>query len=150
LISYGCGSDGEEPATVRIHNFFTNPDTPAQPPWTICEASYLGADFGKIELDQTSQAHEVVAGLDYVLMVAAWDDPSCAVEHCLPIATKNEEETVPGQERTIVLDMPNHQGPCPPEGIQPIPQAQYDRIRALYPDYGFPTYAQRTDAPQCH
>lgn len=149
FMAASCGSEAEQPATVRIKNFFNNPETPAQPPWTLCQASYQGVDFGKIELDQTSAAHEVEAGLDYVLMVAAWDDPSCAVAHCLPIATKNEEETVPGQARTIAIDMPNHQGPCPPEGIQPIPRAQYDRILALFPDYGFLPYDRRTDLPQC-
>lgn len=149
LCAAGCGGGDEAPALVHIKNFFNNPDAPRQPPWTICHASYMGVDFGKIELGQTSAEHEVKAGLDYVLMVAAWDDPTCAVEHCLPIATKNEEETVPGQQRTIAIDMPNHQGPCPPEGVQPIPQAQYDRIRALFPEYNFLPYDQRLSLPQC-
>jgi MoxR-like ATPase len=82
-------------------------------------------------------------------MVAAWDDPSCALENCLPIASKNEEEVVDGQRRTIVIGLPNHQGPCPPEGVPPIPEAQYERIRALWPSYGFEPYADRAQNPQC-
>ena len=96
-------------------------------------------------------AAEADAGLDYVLMVCAWEDPSCAAEHCLPIASKNEEETIAGQERTIVINVPNHQGPCPPEalGIPPVPQDLYDQILDLWPEYGFKPYAERTENPQC-
>jgi hypothetical protein len=45
--------------------------------------------------------------------------------------------------------MPNHQGPCPPEGVAPIPEAQYERIRELWPDYGFTAYEDRKQNTQC-
>jgi len=151
LLAVGCGSDTEDPATVRIENDFDNTTFERQPPWTICEASYRGAFWTDIGIGETSEPAEATPGLDYVLMVASWEDPSCAPEHCLPLASKNEEETIAGQERTIVINVPNHQGPCPPEalGIEPIPQDLYDRILALWPDYGFLPYDQRRDNPQC-
>jgi hypothetical protein len=37
----------------------------------------------------------------------------------------------------------------PPEGVAPIPQAQYDRIRELWPELGFKPYAERTENTQC-
>lgn len=146
-----CGSDSEDPATVRIENDFDNPDFERQPPWHICKAYYQGATFEDIALGEISDPQEADAGLDYVLMVCAWDDPTCAVAHVLPIASKNEEETIAGQERTIVMNVPNHQGPCPPNipEIQPIPEDLYDRILALWPEYGFKPYDQRTENPQC-
>jgi hypothetical protein len=143
-----CGGD-EATARVRLHNDFLNPDTPRQPPWTICQSSYQGVEFGRISLEAMSDELEVPAGLDHVLMVAAWLDPSCAVENCLPIASRNEEEVVDGQRRTIAINMPNHQGPCPPEGIQPIPEALYNRILARWPGYQFKPYAERAQNPQC-
>ena len=145
----GCGDDEEGTASVKIKNDFNNPDMAYQPPWTICESSYLGVEFGEIGEGETSSAHDVSPGLDYVLMVAAWNDPDCAPEHCLPLASKNEEEAVDGQTRTIALNMPNHQGPCPPEGTAPIPEAQYNRILELWPDYDFKPYDQRTENTQC-
>jgi hypothetical protein len=144
-----CGTDDAGSAMVRLKNDFDTPEMPANPPWTVCASAYGGVEFGKLALGATSDEHEVPAGLDYVLMVAAWDDPDCNPAHCLPIASKNEEEVVDGQTRTIAINMPNHQGPCPPEGVAPIPQAQYDRILALWPSYGFRPYAERTDNPQC-
>ena len=145
----GCGSDEDGVATVQIKNDFNNPEMDFQPPWTICESAYLDVEFGSIGTGETSEAQEVVPGLDYVLMVAAWDDPTCAPEHCLPIASKNEEEVVDGQTRIIAINLPNHQGPCPPEGVPPIPQAQYDRILELWPAYNFKPYAERAENPQC-
>jgi hypothetical protein len=147
----GCGEDGEkvEKAQVRLHNDFNNPSMARQPPWTICQASYLGASFGRIPWGEQSGVQEVEPGLDFVLIVAAWDDPDCNPENCLPLASKNEEEVVEGQERTIALNLPNHQGPCPPEGVQPVPEAQYNRILQLWPQYNFKPYAQRTENPQC-
>lgn len=139
----GCGG-GSGSATVGIRNDFGT-----MPPWTICHANYLDVEFGTIAIGATSDPQEVSPGLDYVLMVAAWDDPSCAPENCLPIATAGEEEVVDGQVRTITVAMANHQGPCPPEGVAPIPQAQYDRILQLYPEYGFKAYADRAQNPQC-
>lgn len=151
MLSACSPSDSTDasPALVRIANDFNNPEMAFQPPWTICESSFLGVAFGEIDLGQTSAPREVQAGLDYVLMVAAWDDPTCAPQHALPIATKNEEEVVAGQARTIYVNLTSHQGACPPEGVAPIPQAQYDRILQLWPDYGFLPYDQRTDNPQC-
>jgi hypothetical protein len=149
VAAAGCGLAGEEMANVRIKNDFNNPELAFQPPWTICAASYLDVEFGKVGTGQTSAAREVVPGLDYVLMVAAWDDPACAPEHCLPIASKNEEEVVEGQSRTIAINLPNHQGPCPPEGVQPIPKGQYERILARWPQYEFKPYDQRAENPQC-
>jgi hypothetical protein len=146
---WSCGTEDEGSGRVRIQNDFNNPDMPFQPPWTICESSYALVDFGKVDIDATSAEHEVPAGLDYVLMVAAWDDPACAPENCLPIASATEEEVVDGQTRTIAINLASHQGACPPEGVAPIPQEQYDRILALWPDYGFRPYAQRTENPQC-
>jgi len=148
LFFSACGSE-QGSALVTVKNDFNNPEMDFQPPWTICQSSYLGVEFGKIDLGQLSEEKEVSPGLDYVLMVAAWDDPSCAPEHCLPIASKNEEEVVDGQQREIDINLPNHQGPCPPEGVPPIPQQQYERILQLLPDYNFKPYDQRTENPQC-
>jgi hypothetical protein len=146
----GCGGlDEGEPAYASIKNDFNNPEMPKKPQWTICRSSYLGVDFGRIDLDVTSPELEVPAGLDNVLMAAAWEDPACAVENMLPIASKNEEEILPGQHRTLYINMPNHQGPCPPEGVQPIPRTLYDRMLALWPDLGFLPYDQRTQNPEC-
>jgi hypothetical protein len=146
-----CNSTGpEKEATVRIKNYFNNPDiTSFQPPWTIMESSYRGVEFGKIMIGDSSSAKTVQPGLDYVLMVASWDDTSGDPAHCLPLASKVEEEVVGGQTRTIVIQLSNHQGPCPPEGVQPIPEAQYERIRQLWPEYNFKPYAQRAENPQC-
>ena len=150
-ISVGCADDEEEDAVaqVRIKNDFNNAELDYQPPWTICSASYLGVKFGKLDLGETSAEKEVAPGLDYILMVAAWDDPTCAPENCLPIASKNEEEVVDGQTRTIAVNMPNHQGPCPPEGVPPIPEETYNRIRALWPKYDFKPYDERTENTEC-
>ncbi len=146
--SWACGED-EGTARVQIGNDFDNPEAPRRPPWTICKSSYLGVEFGRIGWGETSAVREVAPGLDYVLMVAAWDDPDCRAENCLPIASRDEEEVVDGQTRTITIGLANHQGPCPPEGIVPIPEAVYERIRRLWPEYGFQPYAQRTQNPQC-
>ena len=145
----GCEDDEDAVAYVSIFNDFNNEEMDYQPQWTICESSYLGVEFGGIDLDATSAEEEVEPGMDYVLMVAAWADPTCAPENCLPIASKNEEEVVDGQTRTIDINLANHQGPCPPEGVQPIPQAQYDRILELWPDYDFKAYDERTENTQC-
>ena len=136
LLLTACG-DGGGTAHVSLKNDFDNPLMAANPPWTICHSSYLGVELGPIEIGKTSPQVAVTPGLDNVLMVAAWNDPTCAVAHCLPIASKNEEEVVDGQTRTIAINMPNHQGPCPPQGVQPVSQALYDRILALWPSYGF-------------
>jgi hypothetical protein len=153
LVLVACSEDGDDgggdTATVSIHNDFDNAEFDRQPPWTICEASYGGTEFGKVGISETSEEQTVEAGLDYVFMVAAWADPDCAAENCLPIASRNEEEVLPGQTRTISINVPNHQGPCPPEGVQPIPEDLYDRILALWPAYGFLPYAERTENPQC-
>jgi len=147
--AWSCGTEEDGSGRVQLKNDFDNPEMTFQPPWTICESSYGGVEFGKIETGATSAEHEVPAGLDYVLMVAAWDDPTCAPENCLPIASKNEEEVVDGQTRTIAINLPNHQGPGPPEGVAPIPQELYDRILALWPEFDFEPYAQRTENTQC-
>ncbi len=151
ITAAGCNDDDDDraAATVRIHNDFDNPELERRPPWTICESSYRGVEFGRIEIGETSEAQTVTPGLDYVLMVASWDDPSCARENCLPIASKNEEEVVDGQTRTIAINAPNHQGPCPPEGVPPIPEAQYERILELWPDYDFLPYDERAENPEC-
>ena len=143
-----CGQSNPT-ATVSIKNDFNNPQMSYKPQWTICESSYLGVQFGKILLDATSTAQKVSPGLDYVLMVAAWQDPTCNPAKCLPIASKKEEETVDGQTRTIYINMANHQGPCPPEGVSPIPEAQYNEILQLWPSYNFKPYAERTQNTQC-
>jgi len=145
----GCDDGDEAVAWVEIKNDFDNPEMDFQPPWTICKSSYLGVEFSKIERGETSEELEVSPGLDYVLMVAAWNNPDCDPENCLPIASRNEEEVVDGQSRTIFINLPNHQGPCPPEGVQPIPRELYDRILELWPEYGFLPYDQRTENPQC-
>lgn len=148
-MTLACETDNEGSARVEIKNDFNNPEMDFQPPWTICESSYLDVEFGKIGPGETSSSQDVVPGLDYVLMVAAWNDPSCAREKCLPIASKNEEEVVDGQTRTIFINLPNHQGPCPPEGVPPIPKQQYDRILSLWPEYDFKPYDQRAENTQC-
>ena len=149
LASSGCESDDEEPAYVIIHNDFDNPEMSFNPPWTICESFFGGTFFGKVGIGEMSEELEVEPGLGYVLFVAAWDDPDCNPENCLPIATRNEEEVVSGQHRTIAINMPNHQGPCPPEGISPIPQDLYEQILELWPDYDFLPYDRRTENTQC-
>lgn len=149
LLLAACGGDDDEIAYVSLANDFNNPGRTFRPPWTLCESSYRGVDFGKISLDATSAELEVPAGLDYVLMVAAWNSPTCEDASLVPLASKVEEEVVPGQHRTIYLNLANHQGPCPPEGVPPIPEAQYERIRALWPEYDFPPYADRATLPQC-
>lgn len=150
LPLFGCGDDeAGASTTVILENDFDNPEFERKPPWTICRASYGGAEFGPIAIGEASEPREVEPGLDYVLMVAAWGDPSCAVESCLPIASRNEEEVVEGQHRTLFINVPNHQGPCPPEGVPPIPEALYARVLELWPEYDFLPYAQRTENPQC-
>jgi hypothetical protein len=150
LSIIGCNEDDEEDvAFVTIHNDFDNPEMDFNPPWTICEAYYGGTEFGGVGIGETSEELEVTPGIDNVLMVASWGDPSCAPEHCLPIASRNEEEVVAGQHRVIAINLPNHQGPCPPEGVQPIPQELYDAILDLWPEYGFLPYDQRTENTQC-
>ena len=117
-----CGdASGDANGFAGIQNDFNYTQFDFQPPWSICKASHNGIEFDKIAIGETSDKQEVPAGLDYVLMVAAWADPDCKPENCLPIATKNEEELVKGQTRTIAINLPSHQGPCPPEGTAPIP-----------------------------
>lgn len=145
----GCGSDEDGVAYVSIKNDFNNPQMSFQPPWTICESSYMNTDFGKLALDAASEEKLVKPGLGYVLMVAAWNDPSCAAASALPIASKNEEEVVAGQHRTIAINLANHQGSCPPEGVAPIPEELYNQILTLWPAYGFQPYAQRTQNTEC-
>ncbi len=150
LAACGGSDNGSGVARVQIQNDFNDPQiTGFQPPWTICRSSYQGVEFGKIDIGATSDPQDVPAGFDNVLMVAAWDDPSCDPAHSLPIATKNKEEVVSGQTRTIAVAMSNHQGPCPPEGVVPIPEETYDRILALWPEYHFKAYADRAQNPQC-
>ena len=148
VLGLGC-DDGDDVAYVAIHNYFDNPDNSFNPPWTICESSYLGVEFGTIEIGATTAELRVTPGLDYVLMVAAWDDPTCDPANALPIASKVEEEVVTGQHRTIVIALSNHQGPCPPEGVAPIPEEQYEQVRALWPSYGFQPYADRAQNTLC-
>lgn len=136
-------------AYVQIKNDFNNPEMDFQPPWTICRAAFLDAEVGLLRQGDESDEVEVTPGLGHVLMVAAWDDPSCAPENALPIASRNEEEVVGGQHRTIAINLPNHQGPCPPEGVAPIPEDLYERIRALWPEFAFKPYAERTENAQC-
>jgi hypothetical protein len=152
LVSFCDTTDphASKKATVRIKNYFNNPSVTAfQPPWTIMECSYRGVEFGKIGIGDSSDVREVEAGIDYVLMVASWDDPMGADSNCLPIASKVMEEVVEGQTRTIVIGLSNHQGPCPPEGVQPIPEVLYEKIRQLWPQYNFKPYAQRNENPEC-
>lgn len=149
-IVLSCGTNpSNDPTVVRIKNNFNDTTEARRPPWTICKCSYRGVEFGKILQGDTSAAHEVEAGLDYVLMVAAWADTACSTSNCLPIASKIEEEVVEGQTRVISIQASNHQGPCPPQGIEPIPENLYNRILALWPEYGFEAYANRTLNPQC-
>lgn len=145
----GSGSDGDDVAYASIKNDFNNPEMSFKPPWTICRSSYLGVDFGPIALDAISAELPVKPGLDNVLMVAAWNDPTCSPATALPIASKNAEEIVTGQHRTIAINLANHQGACPPEGVAPIPEALYDRILALWPEFNFQPYALRTQNTEC-
>lgn len=149
VMSAGCGGEGDGTALVQIKNDFDNPAIDVQPPWTICRSSYLGVAFGTIGIGETSETREVVPGLDHVLMVGAWDDPTCAPERCLPLASRNEEEVVDGQTRIVSINMPNHQGPCPPEGVQPVSRELYERILQLWPEYDFKPYDQRLENPKC-
>jgi hypothetical protein len=150
LAAVGCGGiDDKDVAYASIKNDFNNPAMSFQPPWTICRSSYLGVDFGPMATGETSAEQEVAPGLDYVLMVAAWNDPSCSPDNALPIASKNEEEIVPGQHRTIAINLASHQGSCPPEGVAPIPDVLYNRILALWPEFGFLPYDQRTQNAEC-
>ena len=147
----GCDSDeASDIGYVALHNDFNNAELERQPPWTICEAWYNDTYFsGPILLGDTSEEQSVNAGLGYVYMILAWNDPTCALENCLPVASKNEEETVSGQRHVIHLNAPNHQGPCPPEGVAPISEDRYNKILELWPDYTFKSYADRTENPPC-
>lgn len=149
LLCNATGPEKNERGTVRIKNYFNNPDNAFNPPWTIMQSSFRGVPFGKIPIGDTTEAKTVEPGLDYVLMVASWNDTSGDPAHCLPIASKIKEEVVEGQTRTIVIQLTNHQGPCPPEGVQPIPEAQYEQIRQLWPEYNFKPYADRANNLQC-
>ena len=149
VLVAGCGGADSATAFASIKNDFNNPGMTYQPPWTICRSAYLDVDFGPIGIGDTSPEQPVQAGLDNVLLVAAWDDPTCAPENCLPLASKSEEEIVPGQHRVISMNMPSHQGPCPPEGVAPLPEALYNRILARWPEFNFLPYAQRTQNPEC-
>lgn len=149
IIINACGGEEPDTAIVSIKNDFNNPQIEKKPPWTICHAWYNGTFFEKIEIGQTSEEQEVTAGLEYVYMIAAWDDPACAIENSLPVASKQESETVPEQTLTIAINVPNHQGPCPPEGVQPISEVLYNKILELWPEYNFKPYVQRTENPQC-
>ena len=143
----GAGGDDEAFATVTLENDFDDPDFP-MPPWTICEAHYGGTYYDEaLSPGDVGTAQPVDPGLDYVYMVASFGDPSC--ESPAPLATRMEEETLPGQTRTIAISVPNHQGPCPPMGVPPIPEAQYERVRELFPEYDFPPYAERLSLPLC-
>jgi hypothetical protein len=147
-----CSSNDDDKsasATVSIKNDFNDAEMAYQPPWTLCESYYLGQQFGRIGLGDTSDSKKVTPGLDYVLMVAAWDDTSCNAQNALPLASASEEEIVSGQTRTIALNMMNHRGPCPPTGVEPIAEVQYNRILALWPSYNFKPYAQRTENTEC-
>ncbi|NLP02664.1 MAG: hypothetical protein GX089_09235 [Fibrobacter sp.] len=149
LLSCSFFSQEDKTAIVRLKNDFNNKSLDRRPPWTIAESSYMGKQFGKILPGDSSAAIEVEPGVDYVLMVACWDDTSCSTHNCLPLASKIEEEVVAGQRRTIDLNAPNHQGPCPPEGIEPIPEVLYNRILQLWPKYNFRHYSERQFNPQC-
>jgi len=149
LLSTACGDTEADVGYVRLKNDFDNPAMERRPPWTICKSSFQGVELGAVTIGSTGDEKEVPAGIDYVLMVAAWNDPTCSPASALPLASKSEEEVVTGQHRTIAIHVANHQGPCPPEGVQPIPEAQYERIRALWPEFGFKPYAERTQNSQC-
>ena len=71
----GCGSDSDLPGFASIKNDFNNPAMAYQPPWTICRSSYMGVDFGTIAIGDTSPEKQVTAGLDYVLLVGAQNNP---------------------------------------------------------------------------
>lgn len=144
LSAAACGSSSDDKGYAAIKNNFGT-----MPPWTICQAHYQGTDFGKIAIGATSAEMEVDAGLGFVYMVAAWDDPDCKPENCLPIASKVEHETVKDQHHVVTIEMANHQGPCPPEGVQPIPEATYNKILSLWPQYNFKPYAERAQNTEC-
>jgi hypothetical protein len=142
-----CG--GEDAAVVSIRNGFDDPSADRQPPWTFCETLYNGVDFGRIEFGAESEAREVQPGFDFVLMVASFGDPGCPTATVLPLASRVREETVAGQRRTITIDLANHQGPCPPMGIQPLPEETYERIRSQWPEFEFEPYDSRADNGGC-
>jgi len=148
-VAAGCGNGDDQPGFASIKNDFNDPAMAYQPPWTICRSSYMGVDFGTIAIGETSPEKQVRAGLDYVLLVGAWNDPTCSPSTSLPLATSTEQEIVPGQHETIAMNMASHQGPCPPEGVAPIPEAVYDRILTLWPEFNFQPYATRTQNTEC-
>jgi hypothetical protein len=148
-LAAGCGNDDDLPGFASIKNDFNNPAMAYQPPWTICRSSYMGVDFGPIAIGDTSAEKQVRAGLDYVLLVGAWNDPTCSPTTSLPLATSAEHEIVSGQHETVAMNMASHQGPCPPEGVAPIPEAVYDRILTLWPEFNFQPYATRTQNTEC-
>ncbi len=149
FLSCDFFSQENQTAIVRLKNDFNNKSLDRRPPWIIAESSYMGKQFGKILLGDSREAIEVEPGLDYILMVGCWDDTSCSTHNCLPLASKIEEEVSAGQRRTIYLNAPNHQGPCPPEGVEPIPEELYNRILELWPQYQFRPYSERKLNPQC-
>ena len=149
IFAVACEESGEDAAFASIKNDFDNPEMDFNPPWTVCKSSYMGVELGEIQIGQTSEEKQVDPGMDYVLMVLAWDDPDCNPENCLSVASRNEEEIVAGQHRTIAINLPNHQGPCPPEGVQPITEDLYNRILDLWPEYNFKPYEQKAENEQC-
>jgi len=64
LLLTACGGEGTGSAVVAIDNDFDNPALARRPPWTICEAAYLGVDFGRIAPGETSAERELSPGLD--------------------------------------------------------------------------------------
>ena len=159
LIALGplsaCGDteaddDAPETAVVTLENAFQNAEGMG-PKWTICEAWYNGTRFETaLAPGESTEPTEVEPGLSWVLMTAAWDDPTCADEATQVIlSTAQQEETVPGQARTIQLTAPNHRGPCPPEGVPPITEAAWNEALEVFADYDFPPYADRATIAGC-
>jgi hypothetical protein len=122
-----CSSEHDTASSQgRIANDFNNVEMAYQPSWVICESSDRGVEFGGIELSETSEEKEVSPRSNYGLLVAVWNDPSPSVENALPITGKNDEEVVAQQSRTIAINMANDRGLSSPDGVQPIPETQYE------------------------
>ena len=95
----GCGSDDSGAAFASIKNDFNNPAMAYQPPWTICQSSYLGVDFGTIAIGDTSPEKQVTAGLDYVLLVGAWSDRPAAPQLPCPWRARARKRSFRGSTK---------------------------------------------------
>lgn len=144
----GSNHDDVTTATVRLRNDLAVPDAAPQV-WTVCRSSFLGVDFGTIDARGNSPPRTVEPGLDYVLTIAALNDPQCDATNALPLASVRQEGVVDGQSRTIAINAGGYQSPCASGTTGPMAKPAYDRIVALWPEYGFLPYDRLGENAAC-